>query len=431
MRRQAVCNLLTTLSYPPWTKGLDRTVYMTPDGEERIPFHDYIKPTGLSTDTPRDSATLWAFNRLPAELQLHILTMCSASTLFQLMRVSSKLRTEASKLFWAKENAYFWVEGQWLLDEGYPGQSFWDMAFLANVRNVEVEYSLTTNARIGERWDGTLEVKSHMIETFWATLKAKFPNAKKVILNHNQEIISLEEKPEPFPLPLQLLFRACPEDLESSVLFLEKTSQPTAKPWRTGTWQRSVSQRAERDGWDKSKPDKSRQTILMPPKQFKGPVGSYSELVYQLYHKIRLQRFGLWPLMVEALDRHHFDMGRNESFSCPFSSCTACFGQAGQWTSHAAKIHYYEWNNLVEFLPISSVGVELRERGQALEKKTRDVQEQFQKIKKLWNTGGSTIRDEIQRSWMEQLSSDAIWDTREKGENSVLWCEFTREMQPG
>jgi hypothetical protein len=99
MRRQAICNLLTTLSYPPWTKGLDRAVYMTPDGEERIPFYAYIQPTGVGTNTLQHSTTLWAFRQLPAEIQLHILTMCSASTLFQLMRVSSKLRTEASKLF--------------------------------------------------------------------------------------------------------------------------------------------------------------------------------------------------------------------------------------------------------------------------------------------------------------------------------------------
>jgi hypothetical protein len=325
------------------------------------------------------------------------------------------------------------VEGQWLLDEGYPGQSFWDMAFLAYVQNVEVEYSPRTNARIGERRDGTLQVKSHLIATFWATLKAKFPNAKKVVLNHNEEITASEEKQELFPLALQHLLRACPEDLKASVLFLERmqTSQPTAQPWRTGTWQRSVFRRAERDGWDKSKPDKSRQTILMPPKQFKGPVGGYSELVYQIYKKIPLQRFGLWPLMVEALDRHYFTMGRKETFSCPFSSCTAYFSQAGEWTCHAAKVHYHEWNKLIEILPMSSVGAELRERSQALERKTRDVQEQFQKIKGLWNTGGSSIRKEIQGSWMEQLSIDAAWDTREKGENSKLWSEFRQDMQPG
>jgi hypothetical protein len=80
---------------------------------------------------------------------------------------------------------------------------------------------------------------------------------------------------------------------------------------------------------------------------------------------------------------------------------------------------------------MSSVGAELRERSQALERKTRDVQEQFQKIKGLWNTGGSSIRKEIQGSWMEQLSIDAAWDTREKGENSKLWSEFRQDMQPG
>ena len=92
------------------------------------------------------------------EIQLHILAMCSTSTLFQLMHVSSKLRIEVSKLFWAKGDAYFLAEAQWLLDEAYSGHSFWDMDFLTHVQNLEVEYQPVISQAICVQQDETLEI---------------------------------------------------------------------------------------------------------------------------------------------------------------------------------------------------------------------------------------------------------------------------------
>lgn len=111
------CNLYTTVSYPPWPESSHRECYVTEGGEKRIPFHAYIQSSDGCASSSSSGSTL--FNRLPQELQLHILSMCSASSLFQLMRVSSRLRVEASKLFWAKEDAYFLVQTSWLLEGAY------------------------------------------------------------------------------------------------------------------------------------------------------------------------------------------------------------------------------------------------------------------------------------------------------------------------
>jgi hypothetical protein len=181
--------------------------------------------------------------------------------------------------------------------------------------------------------------------------------------------------------------------------------------------------------WEKSEPEKARKTILMPPNKFVGPVGGFSELVYQCYKKIPFQRYCLWPLMVEALDRHYFDMGHDKSFLCPLSGCAAYFSQAREWTVHAAEAHYQEWMKLLEVLPSSSVGDDLRDRNQALDRKTREVQDQFKEMKNAWSTGNETRRREIQHSWMEQLNSDAAWQTKEKGEKNMLWLEFMQYMQ--
>lgn len=140
MHRDAICNLRELLSYPSQSRDLYQAVYMTSSGEERTPFYTYVSPSGIGGNISQQETAFSIFNQLPEEIQLHIVAMCSVSTLFQLMHTSSKLRREASKLFWGQKTTYFLVEAEWLIDKAYPGQSFWDMAFLANVQNVEVEY---------------------------------------------------------------------------------------------------------------------------------------------------------------------------------------------------------------------------------------------------------------------------------------------------
>jgi hypothetical protein len=56
MRSYATSGLLATLSYPPWTESLNREIYMTPDGEEQIPFNAYIQPSS-DTTAPRHGET--------------------------------------------------------------------------------------------------------------------------------------------------------------------------------------------------------------------------------------------------------------------------------------------------------------------------------------------------------------------------------------
>jgi hypothetical protein len=432
MRRQATCNLLAILAYPPWPKSLDREMYMTPGGEERVPFHVHVRPSCVCKVALQRDMTLSAFSRLPDELQLHILTMCSASTLFQLMHTSSKLRIEASKLFWGRRNVYFLVEAQWLLNKAYPGQSHLDIAFLANVQNVEVECQPTISQKICQQRHETREIQHTLISVFWASLQAKFPRAKTVIINYNEERPRWDDENELCPLALHLLLQACPQGITSSILFLEKKRHPIAgaTDWRTATWQRCLFGQDKSGEWCKSKPNSVWKTVLMPPKQFNGLVGRFCKLRYQLYYTIRLQQYGLWPLMIEALDRHYFDLGRNTSFACPLPSCTAYFNQGGEWTVHAAKVHCQEWKRLLEICLSIDTGAVLRKRHEALDQKKIEIQEQFREIRDAWITGDEMAQKEIKRSWIEQINSEAAWETEEKGEKSGLWLEFMNSLYP-
>lgn len=163
---------------------------MTTGGDERVPYHIHVRPSCIRTVASQHGANLSAYSQLPDELQLHILTLCSDSCLFQLMHTSSKLRIEASKLFWRRRDVYFLVEAQWLIEKAYPGQSYWDMAFLANVQNVEVECPGSISGQICRKRDEKREIQHALVHVFWASLQNRFPNAKTVIINHNEEITS-------------------------------------------------------------------------------------------------------------------------------------------------------------------------------------------------------------------------------------------------
>jgi hypothetical protein len=106
MLPEFVCNFLATLTHPPWTKALRRDLHMTLEGEERIPFSFYVRPSPATAGSSCQTTSFSHYNALPSELQVYILTFCSAPTLFQLMKVSSGLRADVGKLFWADPEAY-------------------------------------------------------------------------------------------------------------------------------------------------------------------------------------------------------------------------------------------------------------------------------------------------------------------------------------
>ena len=42
--------------------------------------------------------------------------------------------------------------------------------------------------------------------------------------------------------------------------------------------------------------------------------------------------------------------------------------------------------------------------------------------------GDEAARTKIKRRWMEELGSDAAWETKERGEENSLWVEFMQDL---
>ncbi|KAH7111812.1 hypothetical protein B0J11DRAFT_598455 [Dendryphion nanum] len=437
-RPQNACILRATLPQPPWKKPLNWSLHVTIDGEERIPFHLYVRPSAAQT------ALSLPFSNLPVELQLHILSFCSAPTLFQIMRVSSRLRIEASKLFWADPNTFYLIELCWLLEGGYPGSTCYDMPFLSEVQNIKVEHQRGEDDKIGPLLDdGTRKIRHDLVRRFWDTVKKRFPRVRRMVISQNWESISYDKSG--FPC-VKILVESCPLQIDISAIILEQTdprkdnsnnnsnnnsdSDNNMVPPPTNERQQSLYQYTPHDGWRRLLPCPRFKTILMPMKRFHGPVGEFEGLRY-ISNRLTLRHFALGPLIIEAVDRHYFGEGRQVPFSCPVLGCDGFFNNAGQWTVHATEAHNVGsiTQKRFEILPTELIEVfKGHERG--LEVKGKELAEKTSRMYNKWNKEGAEERRNMEREWINQLENDEAWDTGTAARESTLWEYFTMIMDP-
>jgi hypothetical protein len=271
------------LSYPG---DLDWSLCITKEWEKRTPFYSYVRPGLAITPVPGQVSLFPGFGKLPTELQIHVLSYCPARTLFQVMRVSSMLRVEAAKLFWANSDAWFVAEFEWLYQyEGYSGHTFWDVTFMNHVQQVELQYGSDM-----VRPRRHLKAKA-MVQNFWQNFRRRFPNAKRVTINQNWEVSPTQDSPGPVAQLLGEIVDNCPAAINISVLVSEKSrllidgdddnnddDVPPAK-----RWQRTLYRRTMEGGWSELQPEHNRTTLLMPAKQFNGPIGEFKRIEYKDY----------------------------------------------------------------------------------------------------------------------------------------------------
>jgi hypothetical protein len=433
MLPEFVPNFLATLSYPPWTEKLRWGLRFTVAGEEQVPFHSYVQGRSTETSMPLHDSTFPQFSTLPTELQNHILFMCSARTLFQVMQVSSALRAEASKLFWSNPGAYFLVSADWLIDGAYPAYTDLDLDFLPYVQNLVVKYSGTTYWKLCAHNDGIVTVRPEQIAAFWKSMSKRCPSVKRVVVDKNSLSPSWRNESQPVSRAVRMLLQSAPSSIHTSAFIVEKTAYTPAvhssSTPTTTSFQRSLYRPSLGDMWAPVSSFQPWKTIVPPAKQFNGPVGRFTQLDYDTAIT-KLQRDGIWPLMVEALDRHHFDMGNHEPFSCPSPTCDVYFQEAGQWTVHAAESHYRDWvvGDRFSTLP-SKLRVEFEEREKAFARKRAEIRRRFRGIKDEWRLGGIEKQREVKRAWMEQFQEDKAWDAGPAPEESVIWQSFLRRVE--
>ncbi|PVH95208.1 hypothetical protein DM02DRAFT_601229, partial [Periconia macrospinosa] len=123
------------ISVDNWKKPFDLTWRGVITGELHPSFarhiHGPVKPSPLIY-FPK-------YTHLPVELQLRVVELCDKQTLFQLMHTSQHLRTLAKKLFFSDREAWYGINSEWLFGGGYPGDTNYDINFLASVERLYVD----------------------------------------------------------------------------------------------------------------------------------------------------------------------------------------------------------------------------------------------------------------------------------------------------
>lgn len=201
---------------------------------------------------------------------------------------------------------------------------------MASVQNAEIEYNLSPYEEMG------LSVRD-----FWNSFQKEFPSAKKVVFNRIRDY--LNDMPVD-PRGLKTLVGACPAEVGVMVNFIadelsegyKRTIPPVAKDCHKmlcrladGEWQRVETSGSER------------KRVIMPPKKFHGLADQAEEASFR-HEMIEMQQRDLGALMIEALDRHHFDREDPEPFSCPVPGCNFYCAKAGQWTQHVPEAHRFD-----------------------------------------------------------------------------------------
>lgn len=134
----------------PWSTTRDWNLRATQGGETRLPFRLHVRQTHIDDDSTQGGFNQFA--KLPAELQLHIMSFCGAATLFQLMHTSYSTRQQAQKLFWSDPTLRYVIDGQWLFAGGHTRHTNYNLEALAHMRYIEVSFlEFTTNLLLG--WD--------------------------------------------------------------------------------------------------------------------------------------------------------------------------------------------------------------------------------------------------------------------------------------
>jgi hypothetical protein len=430
------CNLAAMLSYPG---DLDWSLCMTREWEKRTPFYSYVRLDPAAYSISGQTSLFPGFSKLPAELQIRVLSYCPARTLFQVMRVSSMLRVEAAKFFWANPDAWFVADVQWLYQYGgYPGHTFWDATFMNHVQQVELQYGIHMDRSLRQFKIKAMTCHQDPTAEFWHNLRRRFPNARKVTINQSWEKVPTQDSPGPVAWLLGELVDSCPAAINISVLVLERNPLHVDKndisPAKR--WQRTLYRRTIEGGWLESQSEHNRATLLMPAKQFNGPIGEFKKVEYKDY-MIELRRDALVPLLIEALARLHFTNGSGDPVPCPFPDCGIDLARAEEWIAHAVDQHTADWGlegvswysrDISMYHDKTDPSYELKDTFMFQEKNLGWSQGVvnclYTDLENDWRDAGDEGQKDIERQWTKQLETDPSWDTEEKDMTSKLWTDY-------
>jgi hypothetical protein len=325
-----------------WREPLDLTISMTFGGQFFKHFYQHIRPMNSATS----EASFHQYTRLPVELQIRVLQLCDAPTLFQLMHTSRHLRTEAKKLFFSDQKTWYRLSMKdYFINCSCPGESIYDVDFLACIQQLDLKCDTTFDdwlpdeackrGHTGEELRNmNVEQESACMKDFWQTVQRLFPRVKRVILS--SDTATIHDEP-PVDRCYQKLAQMCPQGIEVSFYGVEKEKEREAISHRRqrAWWRLRTGQEDAGTGitLKQERHFEAPVTIVIPPqKVHRGQIGAFikSNTLWSNFHG---QRFAARMHQAAAVEKYYFE-GRHKPFSCSKVDCDTWFEKPEQYTTH-------------------------------------------------------------------------------------------------
>lgn len=397
----------------------------TSEVELQIPFSHFVLPT-VTTET--SSRGFPRFLRLPAELQLRVISFCDNRTLFRLMHTSSNVRFEAKKKFFSSPNTWYCVDADWIFRGCFPGDAQHDMHFPPKVEQLEVQfrgmnadywlwkYHLTDDTANEfeyefEEEDRALERLEQCFDDFWQRLHANFPRILRVMVQCNDFLRPSGDLP---PEVFKKMARRCHQNTKVSFSLVRTLGR------RDGQAERSMWHQISDTGtsnvtaeWEERTNDPGPR-IMLPVKHFRGPLGAYEYMIHKRlqYHQLR---HTITVMLIAAVERQHFH-GQPSPFRCPATSCSAWFNLPGEFTTHMISYSQHR-EHIVTPEHYSSLFAEADARLEAFKIDEDKAHEAF---RSLWDQTGTERRIATESAAVQQIASDPLYASKKPGYESYI-----------
>lgn len=341
------------------------------------------------------------------------------------MHVYSTIRHETQNLFWSNPDAWYCVSGEWLFAGGFAGHTHDSVEFLAKVEQVELLFDSMQSfacdwvdgqrVRASESRSWTLDERANQI---WQLLQAKCPRLKRVLVSESDP----QRHVDPWPDSLATLIDKCPATISISGVSYHRRTIAGGLAYQRCLWLRTGPPNSTDSNWALSNPNWTRESILLPPKKFRGPVGAFERTLYKA-NRIYCYGLSLRQLSIEAMERHNFE-GNQRGFTCPNPACEMHFDQPGQWPLHAIETGHSVNATFTSELATQSM-LQL-ERLMYMQKK--DVEIAREKMITDWGVKGSEQRRIAEHAFLSQVEFDPLYAHSKPGKQASIWIRYGDTM---
>ncbi|KAF2868030.1 hypothetical protein BDV95DRAFT_501759 [Massariosphaeria phaeospora] len=410
----------------PWTTPLNWGLELGYYDEPHIRFSNYVRdeprcPWITLSDFPQ-------FPTLPVELQFNVISLCEIPTLFQLMQVSRAIRAEAKKYFWSDPDAWNCVRASLLVNGGLPGHTFHEMDYLVHVQHLEIEFDdcvqddlCDSQALLGSQTDPWLEPSVELrkrISSFWQTVQRTFPRLTRISVSEH----TLRQSTDPLPPGLMTVLSMCPAGISAFASFLQR-GKDNLHPIKRTLWRgKGGKNNSPANEWEEINPTWTRKSITPPPKQFCGPVGMLQSVTYQFHCRFRPKDRASRFLLLEAIERHHFD-GRHVPIDCFEPGCGARFDLPGQWTLHALETEHDD-----RAIPSKELKPSFDQHEEECDILLQKITDGMDGMHADWGEGGSANRLNAEQEFLHQLDNDPLYYSGKPAKETELWAAFKADM---